>query len=96
VNDVGEGPISNSVEIMAARVPFPPLNVEMETQSASSISIKWETPNDGGTPLTTYKIYSDLATNGLSYSEIEPSTGLVNTYLISSGINVDQVYRFKV
>ena len=93
---MGEGPISDYTEIMAARVPFAPLSVSMVSQSATSIAISWETPNNGGTAITTYKIYSDLATNGVSYTEIEPSTGLVNSYFIASGIEVDKVYRFKV
>jgi hypothetical protein len=37
-----------------------------------------------------------LSSNGLTFTEIIPSTGLVNTYLISSNINVDFVYQFKV
>jgi hypothetical protein len=68
----------------------------MDSQSATSIGIAWDTPDNGGTPLTSYKIYSDLATDGASYTEIIPSTGLVNSYLIDFSITADSVYRFKV
>jgi predicted DNA-binding ArsR family transcriptional regulator len=91
-NDVSEGPISDNLEIMAAMVPDAPTNVRMLSQSATSIQIEWDTPYDGGTPLTTYKVFSDLATGGASFTEIEASTGLVNSYEISSNINTDYVY----
>jgi hypothetical protein len=95
-NGVGEGEISDNLEIMAAHVPDAPTNVQMLSQSSSSIQIEWDTPYDGGTPLTTYKVFSDLATNGVTFTEIEASTGLVNYYEISSNINTDFVYIFKV
>jgi hypothetical protein len=44
---------------MAAKVPNAPNNVHMTDQSATSIEITWERPDNGGTPLTTYTIYSD-------------------------------------
>lgn len=82
---------------MAAKIPNAPTNVHMTSQSATAITIGWEAPDNGGTPLTTYSIYSDGATNGLTWTEIIPSTGLVTTYQISdSFIVVDSVYMFKV
>lgn len=66
----------------------------MYSQSATSIQISWLTPDNGGTPLTTYKIYSDQAT--YNFVEIVPSTGLVNTYTIDFGIAANSVYMFKV
>jgi hypothetical protein len=77
-NAVGEGPLSDNLHILAARVPFAPQNVIMISQSATSIVIAWDTPDNGGSPILTYKVFSDLATNGLTYAEIVASTGLVN------------------
>jgi hypothetical protein len=68
----------------------------MYSQSATSIQISWQTPDHGGTPITTYRIYSDQATNGVSFVEIVPSTSLVNIYSIDFGIASDSVYQFKV
>ena len=68
----------------------------MTDQSATSIEITWERPDNGGTPLTTYTIYSDQATNGVTFTEIIASTGLVTTYVITDGIVTDSIYQFKV
>lgn len=81
---------------MAAQVPGAPADVEMYSQSSTSIEISWSTPDNGGTPLTDYRIYSDQASNGASFVEIIPSTGLVNNYAINFGIAADSVYQFKV
>lgn len=91
-NDVGYGLISNVLSIMAAQVPGAPIDVLMHSQSATNIQISWSTPDNGGTPLTDYRIYSDQASNGASFVEIIPSTDLVNNYAIDFGISADSVY----
>lgn len=93
-NEVGEGERSDVLNIMAATVPSAVQEVKMVSQSGTAIKIQWTTPDDGGTPLTTYKIYSDQATN--TFVEIIPSTGVVNTFTIDAGLVIDSVYRFKV
>lgn len=95
-NDVGESVLSPSNSIMAAKVPNAPTNVHMIDQSATMIEISWETPDNGGTPLTTFTIYSDQGTDGATFTEIVSSTGLVTTYAITDGIIEDSVYQFKV
>ena len=62
---------------MAATVPNAVQEVTMVSQSATAIEIAWTTPDNGGTPLVTYKIYSDQAAS--DFIEIIPSTGVVNT-----------------
>jgi hypothetical protein len=95
-NDVGESSQSAALSIMAARVPNAPTNVQMSSQSSTAISISWEKPDNGGSPLTSYRIFSDQATDGTTFSEIVPSTGLTITFEIDFGISADFVYRFKV
>lgn len=95
-NDIDQGPVSDNLQIMAAQVPDAPSNVRMLSQDANSIKIEWDAPYDGGTPLTTYKVLSDFATNGATFTEIEASTGLVTFYEISANIITDRLYKFKV
>ena len=54
------------------------------------------TPDNGGTPLTTYKIWWDNGTGLTTFIELVPSTGLVNTFLINSGLATDSLYKFGV
>jgi len=58
-NDVGESVLSVGNRIMAAKVPSAPTSIRMIDQSSTFIEIAWERPDNGGTPLTTYTIYSD-------------------------------------
>jgi hypothetical protein len=95
-NAAGEGKQSDILSIMAATIPHAPFDVQMESQNATSIGIRWSTPDNGGTFLTTYKIFSDMNSGGASFIEIVPSTGLVNKYVIDSGITADLLYIFKV
>lgn len=95
-NAAGVGKQSDILSIMAATVPLPPYDLQMESQNATSIGIRWATPDNGGTFLTTYKIFSDMNSGGASFTEIVPSTGLVNKYVIDSGISADHLYMFKV
>lgn len=53
--------------------------------------------DNGGTPLLTYRIYSNGGTGGTTFTQIVPDTaGIVSKYTITSGIQTDQVYQFKV
>lgn len=90
-NDVGESLQSDQVDIMAARVPNAPTSVSLVKQTAGYIEISWVTPDNGGTPLKTYNIYHDGATNGATFSEVVTSTGLVNQYIVTSVV-ADSVY----
>jgi hypothetical protein len=49
-------------------------------------------PDNGGTALTTYTIYSDQASSGVTFTAIVASTGLVTSYIITDGIVMDSVY----
>jgi hypothetical protein len=67
-NVVGESILSTSNSIMAAKVPNAPTSVLMVDQSASMIEISWVMPDNGGTALTTYTIYSDQASSGATFT----------------------------
>jgi len=78
--------MSDSLAVMVARVPYAPLNVQMLSSSATNITIGWTSPNNGGTAITTYRIYSDLGFGNGTFTEIVPSTGIVNSYVITTTI----------
>ena len=85
--------MSPALAIMAAQVPSAPTNVVMVTQSATQIQISWQVSDNGGTPLLTYRIYSNGGTGGSTFSQIVPDIGgTASTYTITSGIVTDQVY----
>jgi Fibronectin type III domain len=91
-NDVGNSPRSDSVLIIAGRVPTAPINVRLLSQNATSITIVWTTPDNGGSPITTYKIFSDSNSNGVTFTEIISSTGLVNNFTLTVGIVTNLAY----
>lgn len=55
-------------------------------------------PYNGGTPITTFKIWWDDGLGGETSSFVEKigSTGIVTTFTISSGIVTDKVYQIAV
>jgi len=69
----------------------------MVTQSATQINLAWTVSDNGGTPILTYRIYSNGGTGSSTFSQIVPDTGGIGTsYTITSGLVTDQVYQFKV
>jgi hypothetical protein len=83
---------------MAAAIPDSPTSIAMVSQSATTISISWLAPYNGGTPITTYKIWWDDGLGGATSSFVEKvgSTGVVTTFTLSSGIVTDKVYQIAV
>lgn len=83
---------------MAAAIPDVPTGVTMVSQSPSAITISWISPYNGGTPLTTYKIWWDNGLGGAPVSFVEKvgSTGVVTTFTLSSGLVTNTVYQIAV
>lgn len=58
VNAVEESDASEALQVMAAQVADPPINLLATSASDISITIEWTSPAfNGGTPVTDYKIY---------------------------------------
>lgn len=99
LNSEGEGDRSNLVTAtpytpIAPTAPSAPLNLSA-TPSSSSITLHWDPPaNDGGSPITNYKIYrgtsSDSVTllttvgNVLQYNDTSVETGTTYYYRVSA------------
>jgi Fibronectin type III domain len=98
-NAVGEGPVSNSVTILAATVPASPNTPVMISQSPTMIRISWNIPNDGGSPLLGYTILFDGGIGSFTALAPTVSDALVTTYDITSvdhGIIAGTIYQFEV
>jgi len=69
VNGVGDGPLSDqSVLIIAANLPGPPLNVARVYADGTKITISWTAPTDaGGTPITDFKVQWDYGSSGANW-----------------------------
>lgn len=97
-NAVGEGARSTTLTIMAAAIPEAPTGITLVSQSATAIQISWTAPYNGGTAITTYKIWWDNGLGGLPATFIEKigSTGVVLTFNINSGVVTDTVYQLAI
>jgi hypothetical protein len=83
---------------VAAEVPDAPTNLVRLHASSAFITIGWSQPNyNGGTGITSYKVYWDLASNGLTFTlleNLELADSLLYTY--QQGLITGKTYRFKV
>lgn len=95
INDVGEGPLSDPVTIIAATVPDSPTIPTLVSQSQTEIVISWVAPADGGSPLLDFLVFSDLAAG--TFTQLTPTTGSgsITTYSITS-LSPGSLYALKV
>ena len=57
MNDVGEGPLSNPVSIILGTVPDTPQAPTKVTTTLTSITVSWNAPDSGGSPILSYYVY---------------------------------------
>jgi fibronectin type 3 domain-containing protein len=92
VNAQGEGPFSNEVSVAVGSVPTAPLDLVAEAGNAT-VTLTWEAPeNDGGWPITGYKVYRGTSADSLS---LLVALGNVTTYVDEDVIN-GQMYYYRV
>ena len=78
INAVGSSELSPAVDKIAATIPNAPINLELLSQSATSISFSWQqAANNGGAEVTDYSIWWNGG-SGTIYTEKIPSTGLLD------------------
>ena len=99
INLVGSSSLSDPVSRLAASIPNPPVNLQILSQSTSTISFSWEeASNNGGSPVTDYQILWNGG-SGTIYSVHVPSTGLLDPlqYTLSgSDIEADKDYLIQI
>lgn len=109
VNIIGESSRTSSQPIITATIPGKPSTPILISQGKTSLNIGWNNPtNNGGTPLTGYRIEMDsgtsLSPNVFRTMQIQASTAsnsfFTYTYLDSNGVakqlKTGDVYKFRV
>jgi hypothetical protein len=61
-NLYGEGPLSESITVIPARIPDAPTNVQMVMSNQIQIEITWQEAYNGGDDIVYWKIYWDKGT----------------------------------
>src|SRR5439155_1331180 len=90
VNSFGTSTLSNEASARTA-IPSAPQNLQA-TAGVGNVTLSWQAPSNGGSPITNYKIYrsSSSGTEGL-YTTIGNVTSYTNT-----GLAGGHTYFYKV
>lgn len=97
VNSAGEGPPSNEVSatpMSGDTAPDPPPNL-VAIAGDARVSLSWQRPADGGSPITNYKIYrgtspggeswlATVASDVLSYADTTVTNGAPYSYYVTA------------
>ena len=90
INSGGESQKSNIVNITPLSIPYPPKNLT-GTAGNHRNSLSWQAPDDnGGTPLTNYKIYRDglylttVSATSTTYVDTNVTNGVAYKYSVSA------------
>ena len=80
VNFIGLGPLSKVLLVVASAVPQPPVELNRVSSTFTSVTFTWkENSDNGGAPVTDYKVYFDQGNNLLAkqlFVEAESTTYL--------------------
>lgn len=94
INSVGVSSPSNNATATTLSVPSAPTNLLATAVSSSQINLSWATPsNNGGTPITGYKIERKTACTG-SFITLA-NTGNSSTYS-DTGLTANTCYLYRV
>lgn len=84
-----------SVDIPLQTAPQPPTALTASATSPSQINLSWSEPsNDGGSPITGYKI--ERSVNGGAFSVLVPNTGSTGTTYANTGLTHSTQYSYRV
>jgi fibronectin type 3 domain-containing protein len=96
INSIGTSNSSNTASatiVQVNTVPGSP-TLSVNPSSATSISLLWSTPNDGGSAITGYKIeYSNTTSQ---YNTLVANTGNTQTSYLHKGLTTGQIYTYRV
>lgn len=93
VNDVGESAQSSSVSVLLGTVPATPTTPIRVSAAQTTITISWDAPDDGGTPITSYII--DI-NSGAAGAFVQSGTVSSGTSYTATGLTTGQSYKLKV
>src|SRR3989442_1116601 len=57
VNSIGSSALSNEASAKTIAVPTAPQNLQATAAGTGNVTLAWQAPNNGGSPITNYKIY---------------------------------------
>src|SRR5437899_6003711 len=91
VNSIRESPQSNEASAILYTIPSAPQNLQA-TAGVGSVTLAWQAPSNGGSPITGYKIYrsSSSGTEGLL-----TTVGNVTSYT-DTGLARGHTYFYKI
>ncbi len=86
INSIGTGPLTG-VSVTTLRVPYPITNLAF-TPLANQIRLTWSAPANGGSPITTYRIFRDgslfTSTTALTYTNTGVGQGVFHNYTVAA------------
>jgi len=93
VNAIGEGPFSNEASAKPGSAPTAPLGL-VATGMSRSIKLTWSLPtSDGGSPITSWKIYRGTRSGGETLLTTVSNNGTTWT---NTGLKAGSTYYYKV
>jgi fibronectin type 3 domain-containing protein len=92
INGIGEGPNSTDVSTTPVTFPSAPRNL-LAIAGNGYINLYWDEPSDdGGSPITNYRIYRGESSGGESFLNEIP----YNTYYIDSDVEYGVTYYYRI
>src|SRR5207244_1426318 len=91
VNSVGTSTQSTEASATTFSIPSAPQNLQA-TGGAGNVTLSWQAPSNGGSPITNYKIYRSSSSGTEGYLT---TVGNVTSYT-DTGLAVGHTYFYKV
>lgn len=96
INSAGFGEYASATETTFATTPTAPQNLTAVTQSSTEILLDWDTPaDDGGSPITGYKIYVESPVGG-GFIVLVANTMSTDTEYLDTGLSPNTEYNYKI
>lgn len=83
--------------VTVAGAPDAPTNVSGVVGAGTSIDVSWDAPaDDGGSPITGYRVERDAQTGPGGWIEVTADTGSSSTTFNDSTVSSGESYRYRI
>lgn len=89
-----EGALTNFTTSTGPTAPAPVVDLQATPDGIDKIDLSWDAPDDGGSPITGYKIERSL--DGITWDVVVVDTGNTNTMYQDTGRTADTRYYYRV